>query len=267
MNKGGCIFCSPDGSAAPTANVCLSIREQMHRAANNFKRTGESTAYIAYFQAYTNTYGDRETLRKAYDESLLFPGVTGLMIGTRPDCIDEKIAHTIASYIKPKFETWVELGFQTAHDRSLKLLNRGHDSKDSLKAIEILAEKKIPICLHIILGIPGESREDMIETAKIVSQLPVQGVKIHHLHIIKGTPLEAMYNRAKFKVFTLNEYVSVICDFIENLRQDIIVHRLMGDRMEDTLVEPRWGLHKGTVIKAIEDEFRRRSTFQGFLTI
>jgi len=267
INSGGCIFCSDDGSAAPTADEKLSITEQMKKAMDNFRRSDIKTRYMAYFQAYTNTYGDRVLLKKAYDEAVEFHDIMGLMIGTRPDCIDNKIADIISRYRKENFELWVELGLQTVHNESLSFLNRGHSYEDTLNAVNILNSHGIDICLHVILGIPGESWDDMIDTAEKISALPVQGVKIHHLHIIKGTPLEKIYKEENFKILTMKQYVSIICDFMEHLRPDITIHRLMGDRMEDSLIEPKWGLHKGTVIKAIEDEFHRRGTFQGFLSI
>jgi len=267
INRGGCIFCSEDGSAAPTADEKLSITEQMEKAISNFRRSDIRTRYIAYFQAYTNTYGDREKLKEFYDEAVSFPNIMGIMIGTRPDCIDEEIAEIISSYRRKDFELWVELGFQTMHNRSLDFLNRGHSHEDTLSAVEILSRHGINICLHVIIGIPGETWNDIIETAETVSSLPVQGVKIHHLHVIKNTPLEKIYRKENFEIISMKKYVSYICDFIEHLRPDITIHRLLGDRMEDSLIVPKWGLHKGTVIKEIEDEFYRRGTFQGFFKL
>jgi len=261
----GCVFCSEDGSASPATGGLKSITDQMINAKNTFRRSEKDTRFIAYFQAFTNTYGDPELLKKFYDEAVDFPGVTGLMIGTRPDCIDRKIVELINGYKRDGFELWIEIGMQTKHDRSLEFLNRGHTHKQTVEALNLINEYNIPVCVHVILGIPGETWHDMMKTAEEISSLPVAGVKIHHLHIIKGTPLEGIYHEKKFHLLSLKEYVSTVCDFIERLRPDIIIHRLSGDRMEDTLLLPRWGLHKGTVIQSIEDEFNRRCTFQGFL--
>jgi radical SAM protein (TIGR01212 family) len=187
------------------------------------------------------------------------------MIGTRPDCISREILEVISSYRKDNFELWIELGLQSVHDRSLEFLNRRHTFKQTENALNLIAEYCIPGCVNVILGIPGESWEEMMKTAEKITELPVAGVKIHHLHIIKDTPLAQIHQKEKFTLMTLKEYVSTVCDFIERLRPDILIHRLMGDRMEDSLVQPRWGLHKGTVLQAIEDEFSRRCTYQGFL--
>lgn len=261
----GCVFCSEEGSASPTTGGFSSIADQMRNAKNTFRRSDRDTKYIAYFQAFTNTYGAPEMLKRLYDEAVSFPEVTGLMIGTRPDCISRDILEVISSYRKDNFELWIELGLQSVHDRSLAFLNRGHTFSQTVEALNMIDEYGIPVCVHVILGIPGESWRDMMETAETISKLPVSGVKIHHLHIIKGTPLERIYNDSSFRLMSLKDYVSTLCDFIERLRPDIIIHRLMGDRMEDSLLLPRWGLHKGTVLQAIEDEFSRRCTFQGFL--
>ena len=265
LGSEGCIFCSEEGSASPTTGGIASITGQMNNAKEAFRRSDRDTRYIAYFQAFTNTYGDPVYLAQLYDEAVHFPDVTGLMIGTRPDCISRDILDVISGYKRDGFELWIELGLQTVHDRSLKFLNRGHNFKQSADAVELIAEYKIPVCAHLILGIPGETWDDMMLTADTVAGLPVHGVKIHHLHVIKGTPLARIYGGMNFSLLTLKEYVSTVCDFIERLRPDITIHRLMGDRMEDTLLLPKWGLHKGTVLQAIEDEFSRRCTYQGFL--
>lgn len=261
----GCVFCSEEGSASPTTGGLSSIAEQMQNAKDTFRRSEKDTKYIAYFQAFTNTYGPPEKLKRLYDEAVEFPGVTGLMIGTRPDCINSEILETINGYKKNGFELWIELGLQSVHDRSLEFLNRGHTFAQTVDALKLIQEYNIPVCAHVILGIPGESWDEMMDTARTISGLPVAGVKIHHLHIINGTQLEKIYEEKRFHLLTLKEYVSTLCDFIERLRPDIIIHRLMGDRMEDSLLLPKWGLHKGTVLQAIEDEFARRCTFQGFL--
>ncbi|PKL40584.1 MAG: TIGR01212 family radical SAM protein [Spirochaetae bacterium HGW-Spirochaetae-1] len=265
LSSEGCIFCSDDGSASPTTSGTTDIERQMTFARDNFRRSDSATRYLAYFQAFTNTYAETATLRKLYDTAIAFPGVTGLMIGTRPDVLDDQVIELIASYRKPQFELWVEIGMQTMHDRSLIFLNRGHDHERTRDAVTRAARSDIPVCAHIILGIPGESWNDMMETAREMASLPVCGVKFHHLHVIKGSALELLYNRGEVPMLTIKEYTSTLCDFIERLRPDILIHRLAGDRNEESLVAPLWGLHKGTVQKTILDEFSRRGTYQGFL--
>lgn len=261
----GCVFCSEDGSASPTITGHAGIPAQMTSAINSFKRSFPGSRYIAYFQAFSNTYAPVSRLKELYDEAVSFPDVTGLMIGTRPDCINREILELIKSYKKQSFELWLELGIQSMKDSSLKFLKRGHTVKQSVDAINLASESKIPVCVHVILGIPGETWHDMMSTAENISSLPVKGIKIHHMHIIKGTELENIYRTEQFSMMTLKEYISTLCDFLERLRPDIIIHRLMGDRNENSLIAPQWGIHKGTVLQGIEDEFSRRGTFQGFL--
>ena len=237
----------------------------MKNAIAIFKRTDKNTKYIAYFQAFSNTYAPIATLEKLYDEAVSFPEIAGLMIGTRPDCISRNVLKLINKYRRDNFELWIELGIQSMNNRSLAFLKRGHSVEKSIEAINLVSEFDIPVCVHVILGIPGETWDDMMNTAIQISALPVNGIKIHHMHIIKNTELESIYNREHFTLMTLKEYVSTICDFIERLRPDITIHRLMGDKDNDSLLYPKWSIHKGTVLQSIEDEFKKRSTYQGFL--
>jgi radical SAM protein (TIGR01212 family) len=266
ISSRGCLFCSPEGSASPTTDVGPGIITQMENARRMFRRSDEDTRYIAYFQAFTNTYAPPGTLKRLYDTAVAAPDIIGLMIGTRPDCLPDEVIDLIASYRKENFELWIELGMQSSHDRSLDFLNRGHTQHSTAEAVRRTALRGLDICLHIILGIPGETWDDMMRTAETISSLPVQGVKFHHLHVIKGTHLEDMHRRGEVPLLSLKEYVSTVCDFMERLRPDIIIHRLAGDRDTESLVAPAWGAHKGTVQNAIEDEFRKRGTHQGFLT-
>jgi radical SAM protein (TIGR01212 family) len=237
----------------------------MARARDAFRRGNIPTRYIAYFQAFTNTYAPVETLQKLYDSALAFDDIVGLMIGTRPDCLPNEVLDLIASYKRNDFELWLEIGMQTTHDTSLRFLNRHHTHAQTVDAIKRATSRDINVCVHIILGIPGESWDDMMRTACEVSSLPVSGVKMHHLHVIRGTALAALFEKGEIQLMTFRDYVSTACDFLERLRGDILIHRLSGDRDRKTLIAPAWGLHKGTIIKAIEDEFARRGTHQGFL--
>ncbi len=261
----GCIFCSEDGSATPGMFGSMSIPEQIDRARANFKRAEPSTRYIAYFQAYTNTHAPLPRLKELYDIAVSRDDIIGLMIGTRPDCLPDEVLDLIASYARPDFELWLEIGMQTCHDKSLAIMRRGHSHGDTVDAVTRAAARGIPVCVHLILGIPGETWDDMMGTARALRSLPVSGIKFHHLHVIRGTELEEWFRDGRMKPLSQNEYVSTLCDFIERVPVDVLIHRLMGDREETTLVAPRWGLFKGTVHKAIEDEFRRRGTYQGFL--
>lgn len=263
--RGGCIFCDGDGSGAESTRYNESIHEQMRRAIDGFERSDTTGLYIAYFQSFTGTYAPIDVLKSKYDEALSFPGIQGIMIGTRPDCVPDDVLNLIATYNRPDFELWLELGMQSIHNDSLKVLNRRHDHATTLDAIERAASKDIPVCVHVILGIPGETWHDMMATAETISRLPVSGVKIHHLHIIANTPLDKLYHKGKAPLFTLQEYVSTVTDFMERLRHDIIIHRISGDHQEEGLVAPEWTHLKGTIQRDIEEEFIRRETYQGFL--
>jgi radical SAM protein (TIGR01212 family) len=265
LSNDGCVFCSDDGSAAPTASGTAGIREQMEAARKSFRRSEQVTGYIAYFQAYTNTYDTTENLKKVYDEAVKGDDIVGLMVGTRPDCVSDEVLDLLASYDRPGFEIWLEIGMQSMHNRSLQYLNRHHDHHSTRDAAGRAADRGLNVCVHIILGIPGETWKDMMDTADEVASMPVKGVKFHHLHVIKNTKLEELFNKEQFKTLSLKEYSSIVCDFIERLRPDIIIHRLMGDREESTLVAPLWGIHKGTVLNSIESEFERRGSWQGIL--
>ena len=265
IGSGGCIFCSEEGSASPTAMSSEDILSQMDKAVSSFARVFDRTAYIAYFQAFTNTYASVPQLKNAFDTALSFHDITGLMIGTRPDCVPEEVLELIGSYRRDGFELWLELGMQTSHDRSLAFLKRGHTHSQTRDAIHAAARHGIPVCAHIILGIPGESWEDMMQTAEEVSSLPVSGVKIHHLHIIHGTALAALHEKHPFEMIGMQSYISTLCDFLERLRPDILIHRIAGDRNEETLVAPKWGMQKGTIQKALDEEFVRRGSWQGLL--
>ena len=265
VGSGGCVFCSETGSSSPTAVQSADILAQMDNAARSFGRTFEGTKYIAYFQAFTNTYADIPRLKDLYDTALSYPDTIGLMVGTRPDCVDGEKAALLSSYRDRCSELWAELGMQSSHNRSLEFLRRGHSHEDTLAAVKRLASNGIDICLHVILGIPGETWKDMMHTAEVISSLPVKGVKIHHLHVIKGTALERIYERDKPDLLTLAEYVRVITDFLERIRPDITVHRIAGDCPLDLLIAPKWGALKGSIQTGIYDEFVRRGSWQGFL--
>lgn len=262
---GGCVFCSEDGSASP-AGYGQSIKEQAESAIKNFKRSGDDTRYIVYFQAFTNTYADDSYLESIYREATCFSDkVVGLMIGTRPDCLRDSTLDLISGFRRDNFELWLEIGMQSMHDRSLAFLNRGHTHSDSRSAIKRAAVKNIPVCVHLITGIPGESWRSLMQTAREVSSLPVSGVKFHQLHVIRGTPLEEIYNSGNIRLPDMKQYASITADILERLRPDILIHRLSADRDENTLIAPLWGNRKGSIIKEIDRQFRKRGTWQGFL--
>ncbi len=265
INGNGCIFCSENGSASPASGKINTITQQMIHARESFVRTDIQTKYIAYFQAYTNTFAEIDTLRKLYDTAVSFPDVMGLMIGTRPDCVSEETVELIQNYNRDGFELWVEIGMQSAHEKSLQYLHRHHTYAETVRAVNLLSEYAVNTCVHLILGIPGESWEDMMETAEKTADLPIHGVKIHHLHVLKNTELHNLYQAGRVPVLNLTQYVSLFCDFVERLPKHLLIHRISGDALEDEIIAPKWGLEKGTVQKSIEEEFHKRGTWQGFL--
>ncbi len=264
-NPEGCIFCAESGSSSLSSNPEYSILEQMAASEASFSRTNIPTKYIAYFQAYTNTMAVTAHLRSLYDQALSYHDVIGLMIGTRPDMCQPAVCDLLFEYKARCTEFWIELGLQTIHEQSLQYLHRGHTFVQSIDAIERLAKYEIDVCVHVILGIPGETWEDMMRTAEMLSSLPIKGVKLHHLHIIRGTLLEKMHLETPVKLLGFDEYISIAADFIERLRDDIIIHRIAGDAPLTDLVAPKWCTLKGTIQQTLCDEFIRRGSWQGFL--
>lgn len=259
--EGGCIFCNELGFST-YAGKDIDLDEQVRLSMSAAKEKGLGGKFIAYFQNATNTYAPCAKLKETYDVIKKFPDIVGLFISTRPDCVDDEKLDLIASY-KSGYEVWVEYGVQTAHDRTLDMVNRGHDFNRSAMAIEKTAERGIRAGAHVILGLPGETRGDMIETAKELSKLPVSGIKLHVLHVLKGTKLEEMFRSGEVKLMEPDEYVSAVCDFLEHTRKDVVILRLVSDARDDVLVAPKWINNKLHIIDLINAEFERRGTWQG----
>jgi len=257
-DSSGCIFCN-ELAFSEFAETKLSLKEQIAHG----KRTG-CEKYIAYFQNATGTNARVEDLRGVYDFVKECPEIVGLCISTRPDCVDEEKLDLIAEYTD-SYDVWVEYGMQTVHDKTLKFLNRGHTHQDTVKAIKMTAKRGIKVGVHVMLGISGETREEMIKTAEEISKMPVSGVKLHVLHVLKNTELEKMYSEGKVTILEQDEYVSLACDFIEHLDKRQIVLRAVSDAREEYLVAPKWLQDKlGTLIR-INAEFKERGTNQGSL--
>ncbi len=262
LSSKGCIFCDIYGSGPLTLNP-PPIREQIKRGMERAARRYGARYFIAYFQAFTNTYQQWEVLERAYREALAFPEVVGLAIGTRPDCVPDEILKGIGKLAEER-EVWLELGLESAHLRSLKFLNRNHGLAEFVDAV-LRARKAGPvkICVHVIIGIPGEGRDEVVETARLLTALRIDGVKIHPLHVLRNTELERMYERGEVKLLSMQEYVSLAVDFLENLHPDIIICRLTGERDPSLFVAPDWCLRKQELLAAIDAEFERRGTAQG----
>lgn len=254
---GGCIFCSDAGSGEFAGNRRKSITEQIDEQLEFLKDKVKDKKVIAYFQNFTNTYGDVDYLREIYYEALNHPKVLGLAIGTRPDCIEDDTLELLKE-INEKHFFWIELGLQTIDDKVAKIINRGYPLSTYLETSKKLKDNGIKFVAHMIVGLPTEEREDILNTAKCIVQSGAWGIKIHSLHIIKGTPLERLYNDTNFKVFTLDEYVDIVVTILKLLPDKMVVHRVTGDGKKDEVVEPKWSLNKRKVLNEIEKELKKR---------
>jgi len=250
-----CIYCHESFNP-------LSLDEQYHEQVKIVKNKWPDAVYIAYLGYSTNTYSDLKTLRKIYELVLSKENVMGLTIGTRPDCLSNEIIKYLKE-LNEKTNLTVELGLQTIHDKTLKLIKRGHDLNCFEKAVEDLRKNNIEVVVHIINGLPGESKKMMLETITYLNTLDIQGLKIHMLHILKDTELETYYQNNKFKLLSKKEYISLVCDQLERLNPKIVIHRLTGDPDTKDLIEPKWIVKKVNVLNGIDKELFERNSYQG----
>lgn len=260
---GGCIYCSKIGSGEFAGNVNDSLEKQFYDVLKVMKKKWDSNKYIAYFQARTNTYAPLHVLKEKYENVLKLPNVIGLSIATRPDAISNECLDYLEELNNRTYLT-VELGLQTIHEKTSILINRCHSLDCFTNMVKELRKRNINVVVHIINGLPYETKEMMIETVKYLNKLDIQGIKIHMLNILKDTKLYELYKQEKFHVLSKEEYVDIVCDQLENLREDIVIHRITGDPKEDDLVEPTWLTKKFGVLNEIDKELKRRDTYQGF---
>ena len=261
---GGCIYCSGRGSGDFAELPSLSVREQYERVREKLSSKWSTARCIPYFQAHSNTYGDPERLRKLYYEALSLEGVVGLNIATRADCLDDGVPELLAE-IAERTTLTVELGLQSSNDKTAALINRGHSFEDFCRGFERLrsASPKINICVHIIFGLPEETDEEMMGTIRDVSALHPDQVKIHLLHVIRGTKMAEIYERGEYTPLDKEKYVSLVADAIERLPEDIVVARLTGDGVAEDLLAPEWSRKKVSVINDIDKLLFERGSFQG----
>lgn len=261
---GGCTFCSARGSG----DFAGSRRDDLVTQFNNIRDLQHvkwpEAKYIGYFQAYTNTYAPVSELRDYYEVILEQPGVVGLSIATRPDCLPEDVLDYLAE-LNERTYLWVEMGLQTIHESTSQLINRAHDTDTYYRAVEALRKRGIRTCAHIIYGLPGETGEMMLETGQAVAGMDVQGLKIHLLHLLKKTPMVRQYEAGLLRFLEKDEYVELIVDTLERLPPEMIVHRLTGDAPRDALIGPMWSLKKWEVLNAFDAELLRRNSWQGKL--
>lgn len=257
----GCIYCSPLGSGEFAGKCSDDLVKQFNDIKNMMNRKW-SGKYIGYFQARTNTYAPVSVLKEKYESILNLPDVVGLSVATRPDCIDDSCLDYLSDLTKRTFLT-VELGLQSIHESTNKLINRCHTLDCFTDMVNKLRKRNINVVVHIINGLPYETHDMMLDTIRYINKLDIQGVKIHMLHIVKNTDLARMYLENPFHVLTRDEYVNIVCDQLELLRPEIVINRITGDPKKEDLIEPSWLLKKFCVLNEIDKELVRRDSYQG----
>jgi hypothetical protein len=260
--KGGCIYCDGRFSELRQKGPLPSVAKQIENGKEFYRHLRGAEKFIAYFQTATNTYAPYDKLKSLYDEALAQEGIIGLSVGTRPDCVTDETIGLLSGYAKD-YHVWLEYGLQTIHDRTLKFINRGHDYETFKDAVRRTAGKNINICVHIIVGLPGESKEDMLETARTIAALPIDGIKIHFLLALKGTALGNLYEQGKVGIITKEEYIDTVCDILEILPPRIVIQRLTADGYKDIYLAPEWGRNKIKILNEIDKELKRRNSYQG----
>jgi radical SAM protein (TIGR01212 family) len=262
ISTGGCIYCNVRGSGTGAHEKGCSVSDQIIAGKRALSKRYKAKKFIAYFQSFTNTYGSLDRLKRLYEEALSIDGVVGLSIGTRPDCMDEQVLKLIESYTKTHL-IWIEYGLQSIHDKSLALVNRGHDFQCFKDIVDATLNRGIKICAHVILGLPEEKRSHMIETAKTIAKMGIDGIKIHLLYIIKGTRLEKLYRQGSYTCLDQQQYVNLVCDFLERIPRDMIIQRLTGDPHPEELIAPRWSINKAQTLSLIQETLEKRDSWQG----
>ena len=260
----GCIFCSEGGSGEFAASPQLSIQEQIEDGKRRLAGKRPVKKYIAYFQAYTNTYAPVEHLRRVFTEAISCPEIAVLSIATRPDCLGEEVLELLEELNRRK-PVWVELGHQTIHEKTASFIRRGYPLPVFDRAVKELEARGIEIIVHTILGLPGETADMMLDTMRYVNSTPAAGIKLQLLHILKHTDLADYYQHTGFHILTMNEYVDLVIRCLEVCRPDLVIHRLTGDGPKDLLIAPEWSQAKRQVLNTIQKELKRRNTFQGRL--
>ncbi len=261
IGTGGCIYCNSSGSGTG-ASEKMTLKEQIAGGKEFLRRRYHSEKFIAYFQSFSNTYARPEKLRAIYSEALDDRDIAGLAIGTRPDCADEDVLDVIAEFSRKTY-VYIEYGLQSVHDRTLNIINRGHDFSVFVDAVHRTRARGIEVCAHVILGLPGEKREDMLNTARTLACLDIQGIKIHLMYVSRGTALEGLYEKGIYKCLGRDEYAEIAGEFLALLPPTMVIHRLTGDPHKNELVAPLWALDKQAVRDTIESTMRRKGLRQG----
>jgi len=260
----GCIYCNTRGSGTGAHARGLSITQQLVNGKEFLAKRYKAKRFIAYFQSFSNTYATFDTLKSMYDEALAVKDVVGLSIGTRPDCVGEPILNLLQTYAK-KHLIWIEYGLQSAHDATLAIINRGHNFQCFETAVNATQRRGIKICAHVIIGLPQEDKNHIIKTAKTIADMGIDGVKLHLLYVVRGTQMEKLYQRGKYRCLSQTEYIELVCDFLEHLPENMVIQRLTGDPHPEELIAPIWSLSKTETLAFISERLEKRNTWQGKL--
>lgn len=261
---GGCTFCDDRGSGAPTIKQEKDVREQLESGMRRIARRYKAKKFLAYYQAFTNTYAPEGVLKSVYDVALEYPEVAGICIGTRPDCLEDNVLDLLAEYNEKTF-VWLEIGVQSIFNETLDKINRGHTAEEFFDAVKRAKERNLLVATHLIHGLPGEDRGQMLETVKAMTDIGLDGIKIHQLCIYKGTPMEVDYRLGKLPTLDEDEYVSIVCDSLELLPPEMVIMRLVAEGSQDEIIAPSWSFEKERIMKKMQDELKRRNSYQGKL--
>ncbi|MGD9210663.1 MAG: TIGR01212 family radical SAM protein [Desulfobacteraceae bacterium] len=262
ISKKGCIYCNDRGSGTGALERGHSVGKQLEIGKIKVAKRFKAKKFLAYFQSFTNTYAPADVLKKIYAEALNVKDVIGLAIGTRPDCVNGPVLDILSDFAR-NYLIWLELGLQSVHDETLAFINRGHDFECFLSAVKAIHGKNIKICVHIIIGLPGEDRSKILETARTIAALGIDGIKLHLLYVIKGTYLHELYKKGAYRCLEQHEYVTLLCDFLELLPPDMVIQRLTGDPHPKELVAPLWAMDKRGTLELFHQELLKRDTYQG----
>jgi radical SAM protein (TIGR01212 family) len=262
ISTGGCIYCNTRGSGTGAHAKGLSVTQQLIQGQETLSKRYKAKKFIAYFQSFSNTYAPVNTLKGLYEAALAVDDVVGISIGTRPDCVNDDILDLLQGYARHCL-VWIEYGLQSAKDETLVLINRGHDVRCFKEAVYATQGRGIKICAHVILGLPNENRADMLHTAKILAGLKIDGLKLHLLYVVKGTRLEKLYRQGSYSCLKQQEYIDLVCDFLERLPSEMVIQRLTGDPHPNELVAPQWALEKSETLAKIRQTLEKRDSWQG----
>lgn len=259
---GGCTFCDDRGSGAPTIDTRLNVQEQLATGVNRIRRRFKAKKFLAYFQAFTNTYAPPGVLKSLYDVALEHPDVVGICIGTRPDCVADDVLDLLSEYSQKTF-VWLEMGLQTAVNRTLDAINRGHSAEEFFDAVERAQKRNLLTATHLIFGLPGETEQEMIETVGKVAATGIKGIKIHQLCVYKGTPMAIDYQLGKLPLMCEDDYVRLVADALELLPPEMVVMRLVAEGTREEIIAPQWAFEKNRVMERIDAALEHRQSRQG----